>query len=130
VVANQLLERFLVSGGYRVHNLGVCTPSAEIAEAAAAQEPLAVVIGGQNGHALGDLADLRDQMAAYGVPADMQVYVGGNLTVGADKSGMDVAAAFARIGLTVVDTFEALIERLDELAAPAAGARPGAVVGN
>lgn len=128
VVGNRLLEWLLSSEGYEVKNLGVCTPSHEIAAEIANCEPIAAVIGGYNGHALADLADLRELMAVYGVPPDLPVYIGGNLTVGVDKS--QVTVQFAQIGLTVLDTFEELLHRLSSLPKPAIKAYTEAPVRN
>ncbi|WP_080739108.1 cobalamin-dependent protein [Rhodococcoides fascians] len=57
-VANQLIHRMLTELGFRVHNLGVCTPLEEFSDAAATLDAVAVVIGSVNGHAVHDLADL------------------------------------------------------------------------
>jgi methylaspartate mutase sigma subunit len=85
VVANHLIAMYLRKQGFRVINLGACTPTVEFMQAAAAcgGELVAVVIGSLNGHALEDLADLPQARAKYGVRAP--VAVGGNLSVGAVK---------------------------------------------
>lgn len=129
VVANRLLERFLAEEGYEVHNLGVCTPTAEIADAVARLDPLAVLVGSQNGHALQDLADLRARLTVCGARPNLPVYVGGNLTVGSDKSGVNVTEAFAEIGLSVVGTFEDALALLGTLDSTARRARREVPVG-
>src|SRR5262249_59884637 len=76
VVGLRCLEWFLEERGYDVRKLGVCTPSAEIAEAAAEMQPAAVLLGSQNGHGLKDAADLRDWLRAFGL-GELPVYIGG-----------------------------------------------------
>jgi methylaspartate mutase sigma subunit len=85
VVANHLIAMYLRRQGFRVVNLGACTPTVEFMQAAAAcgDDLVAVVIGSLNGHALEDLADLPQARARYGIRAP--VAVGGNLSVGAVK---------------------------------------------
>jgi methylaspartate mutase sigma subunit len=111
VVALSLLDQFLTEHGFAVHNLGVCTPSREIAQAAAEVDPCAVCISAQNGHALKDLAELASQMEAVGAAA-VPVFVGGNLSVGADKDPARLHAEFARRGLRVLASFEEVLEVL------------------
>ncbi|WP_218001253.1 cobalamin-dependent protein [Nocardia thailandica] len=84
-VANQLIAHDLRERGYDVVNLGTCTPISEFA-AAAEEYPdaLAIFIGSLNGHIHEDLRDLSKakQSGAIRCP----VVVGGNLSVGSDKS--------------------------------------------
>lgn len=105
VVVNKLLEWHLVRHGYTVHNLGVCTPVQEIAEAARALQPDAIVLSTQNGHALADLTPLPAAMDAAGV-AGIPVYLGGNLSVGADKHLDDPTRRFRALGIQVVESFD------------------------
>ncbi|MFE1594207.1 cobalamin-dependent protein [Nocardia sp. NPDC058705] len=84
-VANQLIAHDLRERGYFVVNLGTCTPISEFA-AAVQEHPdaLAILIGSLNGHIHEDLRDLGKAKlsGAIGCP----VVVGGNLSVGSDKS--------------------------------------------
>ncbi|MFF0630734.1 cobalamin-dependent protein [Streptomyces sp. NPDC004296] len=85
-VANQLIHFMLEDHGYKVTNLGVCTPVSEFVEAAAGHaDALAIAIGTTNGHAYQDLKPLR----RYRDRLPCSVIVGGNLSVGAVKSGSD-----------------------------------------
>ncbi|SDD36613.1 cobalamin-dependent protein [Actinokineospora iranica] len=59
-VANRLIHLMLVQQGFRPHNLGVCTPLAEFADAAADLDAAAVIVGSVNGHAVEDLRGLPD----------------------------------------------------------------------
>lgn len=110
VVAIKLLEIFLREKGWEVNNLGVCTPLQECMQVAASTDPLAIVIGTQNGHALTDLAHLRDVLEQYQV--DAPVLVGGNLSLGARQS-IDVEAELIRLGVTrTMASFEMLDDYL------------------
>ncbi|GAA2531321.1 cobalamin-dependent protein [Pilimelia columellifera] len=87
-VANQLICRQLRSHGFRVINLGVCTPLEEFADAVDAEPTAeAVLIGSVNGHARTDLRDLP----ALRRQGRLQppVILGGNLSVGAQKEEAD-----------------------------------------
>jgi methylaspartate mutase sigma subunit len=117
VVGAKLLEVYLQEHYYEVHNLGVCTPNAEIAAAVAEFEPLALLIGSQNGHGLKDLADLRDHLRAFGINDAFPVFVGGNLSVGAAKDADQLQHAFAAIGIVVLGTFEDVEAALRHVAA-------------
>ncbi|MCY7314866.1 MAG: cobalamin-dependent protein [Rubrivivax sp.] len=85
VVANHLIAMLLRKQGFRVVNLGACTPTEDFMKAAAdnADDLVAVVIGSLNGHALEDLADLPAQRQRHRVTAP--IVLGGNLSVGAVK---------------------------------------------
>jgi methylaspartate mutase sigma subunit len=111
VVGNKLLEWFLTDRGYLVCNLGVCTPAQEIAEMARDWHPDAILISSQNGHAFEDLAPLQGMLHTLGVP-EVPIYLGGNLSVGADKQLADVTQHFLTIGLRVVDTMETVLRLL------------------
>src|SRR5207249_2588915 len=112
VVALTLLAHFLEEHGYEVHNLGVCTPSVEVAHAAAELGARAVLVSAQSGHAWKDLADLASRMAALGVGDTTPVFIGGNLSVGAAKDPARIRQAFAAIGITVLDSFEDALRAL------------------
>jgi methylmalonyl-CoA mutase cobalamin-binding subunit len=115
VVVNRLLEFHLRQLGFEVRNLGVCTPSSDIATAVWADRPTAVVLSSQNGHALKDLTPLPADLAARGV-RDVPVFIGGKLGVGQAADPLPVRRAFAALGITVVDTFEQLEAELARLA--------------
>ncbi|MDI3289009.1 cobalamin-dependent protein [Polyangium sp. 15x6] len=121
VVACKLLELYLKKHGYRVMNLGVTTPSSEIADAVARLRPIAVFISGQNGHALSDLSGLKDELAirACSVP----LFIGGKVTLGPVSDADEVQARFAEIGFTVLQSFNDAREALRKLVPPAHGAR-------
>jgi methylaspartate mutase sigma subunit len=120
VVALTLLEYFLSEHGYEVHNLGVCTPSLEIAQAAADLGARAVILSAQNGHAWKDLGGLSGQMTALGITDTPSVFIGGNLSVGANKDPLATRQVFASIGITVLDSFEDVLEVLGRRAEPSA----------
>lgn len=106
VVVNKLLEwHFIRRHGCEVRNLGGCTPAQEIAEAAREFEPDAIVLSSQNGHAFADLASLPAAMEAAGVTG-VPVYLGGNLSVGADKQLDDPTQRFRALGIQVVQSFD------------------------
>lgn len=105
VVVNKLLEWHLIRHGCEVRNLGVCTPAQEIAAAAREFQPDAIVLSAQNGHALEDLTSLPAVMEAAGV-AGVPVYLGGNLSVGADKQLDDPTQRFRALGIQVVQSFD------------------------
>lgn len=110
-VALKLLEIFLAGRGHDVKNIGPCSSSYEIALEAAGFEPEAIFISAQNGHALQDLTDLRDYLRVFGAQG-VPVFIGGNLTVGAEKDHSEVRAEFKAIGITVIQEFEQAAEVL------------------
>jgi methylaspartate mutase sigma subunit len=120
-VANKLIDMSLTQAGYRVINLGPCTPVADfVACFAAHPHALAVAIGSLNGHAVEDLAPLREakDRGLLGCP----VIIGGNLSVGG--TGRDAAAAALReFGADyVLDDAAQLVALLGQLAASRAQA--------
>lgn len=117
VVACKLLEIYLKHQGYSVINLGVTTPNSEIAEAIARFSPIAVFISGQNGHAIRDLAGLKDEMAARQCSAPL--FIGGKVTVGPVSNWDEVRTQFAAIGFEVLQSFDDASEALRQLAQPA-----------
>lgn len=104
VVACKLLQLYLEHLGYEVRNLGVTTPSAEIAAEAEKCQPIAILLSSQNGHALMDLQTLREELKQRGI--DVPVYLGGNLTVGCHDSPEIVRRKFTDIGIEVLGSFE------------------------
>ncbi len=115
VVANKLLEFVCQKPGYKVHNFGVCTPTEDIVAAAKEYHPTAILVSSQNGHALTDLASLHQDLQAVGL-AHIPVYAGGNLSVGANKNPQLVREQFQAIGISVLDSFDALRPLLVSLA--------------
>jgi methylaspartate mutase sigma subunit len=88
-VANQLICRHLRGHGFRVVNLGVCTPLTEFADALD-REPgaEAVVLGSLNGHAYEDLQELPELRRRGRLRRPL--ILGGNLSVGAHKQAGDL----------------------------------------
>lgn len=111
VVGNKLLELFLTQQGYEVHNLGACTPAQEIAAAAREFQPDAIVISSQNGHAFEDLTPLPEALQAMRVTG-VPIYLGGNLSVGADKRLGDLAQQFLTLGVQVMASIAQIEQRL------------------
>lgn len=94
VVANHLIAMHLRDNGFEVVNLGACTPVPEFMEAWQRHpSALAILIGSLNGHAAEDLAGLADFKREFQVRCP--VAVGGNLSVGAVKSGEERARLLA-----------------------------------
>jgi len=87
-VANHLIAYLLRTHGFEVVNLGTCTPISEFC-AALARHPQAeaILIGSLNGHAVDDLAELPQARSAGLL--DRPVIVGGNLSVGSHKTGVE-----------------------------------------
>ena len=104
VVVNKLLEFHFRQHGYDVYNLGVCTPVRDIAAAARDFLPEAIVLSAQNGHAYDDLTALPAALRAVGI-TEIPVYLGGNLTVGAEKQIEDITQCFRALGIQVVESF-------------------------
>jgi aspartate-semialdehyde dehydrogenase len=102
VVANYLIAHMLREDGYRVVNLGACTPLAEFMEAYAAHpDALAIMIGSVNGHAKDDLRQLGTLKARYGVRCP--VILGGNLSVGSHKE-LGLTEYYQELGVDLVIT--------------------------
>ncbi|MEV7419291.1 methylaspartate mutase [Streptomyces sp. NPDC089919] len=121
VVANHLIAFQLRQLGYDVLNLGACTPVSEFVDCATENpDALAIVIGSINGHAVEDLTPLR-AVRAQGV-LSCPVVVGGNLSVGSEKSGREGEALLA-LGVDHVLT------DIDELVVLLAGLRARAESG-
>ncbi|GLZ39385.1 cobalamin-dependent protein [Actinokineospora sp. NBRC 105648] len=115
-VANRLIHLMLTEQGFRVRNLGVCTPLAEFADAAAELDAAAVIIGSVNGHAVNDLADLPG-LRAMGRLACPVVFGGRpSIEVGGAATGR---ARLRELGVDhVLDRAEQLPALLDSILAP------------
>jgi methylaspartate mutase sigma subunit len=100
VVANHLIAHMLRENGYKVVNLGACTPLQDFMEAHA-QNPdaLAIVIGSLNGHAKDDLRGLLETKEQYGIRCP--VILGGNLSVGSKKE-LGLEEYFKKLGVDLV----------------------------
>jgi len=114
VVANRMIHMMLLQEGYDVINLGVCTSVEEMVEAYQ-QHPdtVAVLIGSLNGHAYGDLLSLKQAKlkGQIGCP----VVLGGNLSVGKEKTE-NMKNAFHQIGVDyVIDSADQILETLEEI---------------
>lgn len=116
VVANQLIAMFLRDNGFDVVNLGACTPLEEIMSACQRHpDAIAVLVGSMNGHAVEDLRGLATEKRRFQVR--IPVFVGGNLSVGATKTG-EAAATLLRDGVqAILDDVDALPALLRSLAA-------------
>jgi methylaspartate mutase sigma subunit len=98
-VANHLIAHFLRSHGFRVTNLGVCTPLSEFMAAYDAEaNALAIAIGSLNGHARADLDGLAELKAKHRVACP--IFLGGNIVKDGDMH--EAAAVFARCGVTKI----------------------------
>ena len=107
------MKIFLKESGFIVNNRGACTPLAEVFEATTQMLTLAIVLGSQNGHALEDISELNNLRKAYGY--DIPVYIGGNLSVGANKAD-DLPKKFKAAGVDyLVSDFEELKLELTKL---------------
>jgi methylaspartate mutase sigma subunit len=123
VVANHLIAMHLRDSGFDVINLGACTPVEEFVEAWQRHPgALAILIGSLNGHAAEDLAGLGDLKRDYQVRCP--VIVGGNLSVGANKTGDEAARLLADGVDAVLTDADQIVPRLDALLA----ARDAAVI--
>jgi methylaspartate mutase sigma subunit len=114
-VANQLIAHYLRAYGYRVINLGTCTPVAEFADALDEHhDTIAVIVGSLNGHAYEDLHDLAATRAAGRLQCP--VIVGGNLSVGSRKDTADIKRLF-NLGVDyILSDIRQLPSLLDSLA--------------
>ncbi len=84
VVANHLIAFLLRSEGFEVINLGACTPVSEFVDAYEENyDAEAILIGSLNGHALNDLAGIRQAKDSGRIRCP--VILGGNISVGHTK---------------------------------------------
>jgi len=114
VVANKLLQLYLEEHGYNIINLGACTPMKQVAQTAAVINPQAIVLGSQNGHALEDISSLLSLKKDFHI--DCPVILGGNLSVGAQKSN-DLELKLQQAGVDYIcQNFDELLALLVELA--------------
>jgi methylaspartate mutase sigma subunit len=103
-VSVYLLKLFLEECDIAVLNLGACVSLERMFDAARKFAAHAIAFGAQNGHAYDDLVGLQYYKNYYG--AGCPVFVGGNLTVGAEKDS-NVENLFLDIGVDyVVSNFE------------------------
>ena len=89
VVANHLIAYLLRENGFEVINLGACTPVPDFLLALEENpDAVALIIGTLNGHAVRDLKGLRTAKDEGRI--NCPVIVGGNLSVGSQKSAETV----------------------------------------
>jgi methylaspartate mutase sigma subunit len=106
-VSIHLLKLFLEERNIAVLNLGACVSLERMFDAARKFAAHAIAFGAQNGHAYDDLVGLQYYKKYYG--AGCPVFVGGNLTVGAEKH-CNVEKLFLDIGVDyVVSNFESFL---------------------
>jgi methylaspartate mutase S subunit len=106
-VSIYLLKLFLEERDIAVLNLGACVSLERMFDAAKKFAAHAIAFGAQNGHAYDDLAGLHYYKNRYA--AAYPVFVGGNLTLGAEKQS-NVEQRFLDIGVDyVVSDFESLL---------------------
>ncbi len=117
-VANQLIAHQLREDGFLVVNLGVCTALTEFADAVRRYpEAEAVIIGSLNGHARADLSGLPALRAAGQLRCP--VIVGGNLSVGSEKSAHTEVALIDDLGIDhIVHDPNDLVALLDRIHVP------------
>ena len=116
VVGNHMIAMFLRDNGINVINLGAATPIDEIMEAYQChRDALAIVIGSLNGHAVDDLAGLGVAKRNYQVRCP--VFLGGNLSIGSQKTDRE-REALLKDGVTeIVTEPEQLLAKLKQLIA-------------
>lgn len=89
VVGNHMIAMFLRDNGLDVINLGAATSIEEMMEAYQMNpDVLAIVIGSMNGHAVDDLAGLGNAKRDYQLRCP--IFLGGNLSVGSQKTNREV----------------------------------------
>lgn len=114
VVALTLLDWYLTRAGYCVINLGVTTTNQEIAQAVRTHTPVAVLISAQNGHAEFDLQNLHSLLRAQAT--ELPILIGGRMSICGDDNTAALSVRFAKLGITVVDSFESALRMLMMLA--------------
>ncbi|RDU94557.1 cobalamin-dependent protein [Trinickia dinghuensis] len=106
-VSIYLFKLFLEEHGIAVLNLGACVSLDRMFSAARDYTAQAIVFGAQNGHAYDDLIGLRQCRERYALACP--VFLGGNLTVGAEKD-RDIDEIFREIGVDyLVSDFESFL---------------------
>lgn len=114
VVANHLIAHMLRSAGIDVVNLGACTSVREFADAAEEhRNAKAILIGSLNGHALEDLRDLNAMKTLGKIRCP--VILGGNLSVGANKSESTMAKLFEAGVDRILGSFDQILSELKNL---------------
>lgn len=115
VVGNHMIAMFLRDNGVDVINLGAATPIEEMMEAYQMNpDVLAIVIGSMNGHAVDDLAGLGNAKRDYQVRCP--IFLGGNLSVGSQKTSREVEAMLNDGVSEIVRDPERLLMMLKKLA--------------
>jgi methylaspartate mutase sigma subunit len=123
-VANHLIAMGLRLDGFVVINLGVCTPLEEFADALDSYpDAEAVIIGSLNGHAYEDLGRLPALRRAGRLRAP--VVLGGNLSVGSDKTAAQLRGLRALGVDHIVEDPDDLTALLDSLGSPVAAPASG-----
>lgn len=113
VVGNRILELALLKEGFRVINLGVCTPAREIAEAFRDHENiLAIAIGSINGHGGQDLRCFGKLRQDYQISC--RTFFGGYLEVGVRANMSDFSEdELEGIGIDeILDDIPQLVNKL------------------
>lgn len=128
-VANHLIALRLKEAGFRVVNLGVCTPLRDFADALDAHpEAEAILIGSLNGHAYEDLSDLPALRAAGKL--QRPIILGGNLSVGCTKDSGE-RERLLRLGVDhILDDADRIPLLLDLLHAEGIASLHGVGAGN
>lgn len=114
VVANYIIAIHLRMHGYEVVNLGPCTPVGELIDAYRANpDAIAIVIGSLNGHAYRDLRDIKPYLHSgeIGCP----VLLGGNLSVGSNKSAGELQPFFELGIAEILDDMDDIVPYLETL---------------
>lgn len=115
VVGNHMIAMFLRDNGLDVINLGAATPIEEMMEAYQMNpNVLAIVIGSMNGHAVDDLAGLGNAKRDYQVRCP--IFLGGNLSVGSQKTSREVETMLNDGVSEIVRDPERLLMMLKKLA--------------
>lgn len=96
VVGITILAHAFRNAGAEVIQLGIQTPPAEFVATAVAEDADAVLVSSSNGHAAMFCQQLRADLLAAG--ADVLLYAGGNLAVGADVPWPDTHRRFSEMG--------------------------------
>ncbi|MGP8431875.1 cobalamin-dependent protein [Paraburkholderia fungorum] len=115
-VSIYLFKLFLEEQNIAVLNLGACVSLERMFEAANDFSAQAIVFGAQNGHAYDDLIGLQQCKKRYG--STCPIFLGGNLTVGAEKD-RDAVDVFREIGVDyIVSDFESFLSIFLYLTSP------------
>jgi methylaspartate mutase sigma subunit len=118
IVANHLISFMLRKSGFTVINLGACTPTEEFGQAFLKHPDCeGILIGSVNGHAYEDLKNLPEIREQFKISCP--VILGGNLSVGSQKSDFQLDRFFT-IGVDhILDSHTSILRLLDQLKSPA-----------